>query len=117
MRTLELNKVEVWYVETMGEVDLLDEDGYFTGEKEFGFSTPKKIRLSLYPGNGVIGEQLFGTTSNLDMISVSESNLLSKNGLLFYTKPNSDYDTTYDLKVNKILKSLNSYNYGLKGRM
>lgn len=117
MRTLELNKVNLWVVEPLGEVDIVDEDGFETGETEFSYSIPKKIKLPLYPSNGEIGEQIFGTSANLDMISVSNSNILSEKSLLFYEEPIGNYDTTYDLKVSKILKSLNTYNYGLKSRL
>ena len=117
MRTLELNKVDLWLVESLGKVEKTDDDGYLTGEYEFGYSVPKKVRLPLYPASGDILERTFGIDASLDMVSVTNDIELSEKSLLFYNEPTNNFDTTYDFKVAKILKSLNSFNYGLKGRI
>lgn len=118
MRTLELNKSNLWYVKPDGiEVDLKDEDGYYTGEVGIEYEKPIKIRLHLYPATGEIKEETFGLSSNVEMISSSTNVRLDKNGLVFNKKPIDNYDTTYDYKVSEILESLNSFTYGLKGRV
>lgn len=114
MRTLNKNKTKLWYVEPAGMVDVLDSDGFKTGEKKSVFGLPTIVYLQLSPSNGDIVEQIFGKESSLDMISVSTDVVLSKFGLLFLTEPINKYDTTYDYKVVEIKKSLNSYNYGLR---
>lgn len=118
MRTLELNKSSLWYVKPDGiEVKLKDEDGYYTGEIEIQYEEPSEIRLHLYPASGEIKEQTFGLSVDIDMITSSTDVVLEKNGLIFINEPTDNYDVTYDYKVGSILKSLNSYQYGLKGRM
>lgn len=117
MRTLDRNKTSVWYVTPSQEVELKDDDGYYTGEIGFEFGTPIEVQLPLYPASGEIKEQLFGTDAAVDMISVSNDVVLEKNTLIFLSEPIGDYDTTYDYKVSSIMKSLNTYNYGLKGRI
>lgn len=117
MRTLDRNKTSVWYVTPSQEVELKDDDGYYTGEIGFEFGTPIETRLSLYPANSEIKEQLFGTDASVDMVSVSNEVVLEEDTLIFLSEPIGDYDRTYDYKVSSIMKSLNTYNYGLKGRM
>lgn len=117
MRTLELNKTNLWYVNPneSEEIDVIDEDGHFTGEKTKVYGLPKKIRLHLYPATGDILEREFGKNIDVDMVTTSNE-VLEKDTLIYYEFPNGDYNTTYDFKISHILKSLNSYQYGLRGR-
>lgn len=116
MRTLSKNQIRLWVVTPLGEQDVVDEDGYFTGEVEIAYSIPKEIRLPLYPASGEVVNKSFGKDVDLDMIATSNE-ILNRFDLLFYDEPTENYDTTYDYSVSKILKSLNSYTYGLKGRV
>lgn len=116
MRTLELNKTKLWYVSNTGvEVDVVDEDGYFTGELEIQYDSPKEISLHLYPASGKILEESFGLSADLDFIA-SSTIKLKVGTMLFKEIPSGDLDNNYFLKINKILPSLNLYSYGLKGR-
>lgn len=117
MRTLELNKTTLWIVDTTGEYeDVLDEDGNYTGEKEIQYSIPSMVRLHLYPATGDVVSKSFGKDLDLDMITSSTNVELDKNTLVFLKEPVGNYDTTYDYSVDKILRSLNVFTYGLKGR-
>ena len=116
MRTLEKNKVDMWYVNPTTETQVVDVNGDYTGEKELNYSIPTSIRLHLYPSTGEVVLKTFGKEINVDMVSVSNIEL-EKNTLLFFTEPTEKFDTTYDYNVTAILKSLNNYQYGLKGRI
>lgn len=116
MRTLELNKQDVWVVDYEGEVDVKDENGYFTGEIETQYSTPIKHRMSLTTANGKVLEESFGLSSDVEVIVVTKIKL-SKQSLIFLSEPTSNYDVTYDYKVTKIIPSINHNQYGLKGRI
>lgn len=142
MRTLERNKRTFLYVTKIGEQELLDEDGNNTGEVKALYSYPQKIRLGLYPATGKVVERDFGKYLDIDMVCVSNE-ILRKNTLLFKYRPQYQISTeeilydledisltwkqlselleeqslNYDYSVVKILKSLNSYQYGLKGRI
>lgn len=116
MRTLELNKTKLWHVEAMGEVDVLDEEGYNTGEKQIQYTAPRLIRLHLYPAGGDIVDKVFGKEIELDMVTNSDERL-NQSSLLFLEKPESNFDTTYTYVISAIAKSLNTYQYGLKGRL
>lgn len=115
MRTLELNKYNLWVVESNGLEELLDDDGYFTGEMVESYTDPRKIRLALYPATGEVMLSQFGEHVDIDMVSSTTKDLLSKDSLIFLEKPTGDPKTTYDYKVTSIQKSLNHYQYGLKG--
>ena len=117
MRTLERNKTTLWYVNPSDAtmIDVIDEDGYFTGEKEMVYGVPKEIRLHLYPATGDIVERVFGKNVDIDMVTTSNE-ILSQDSMIFYKLPLGNFDTTFDFKIKFILKSLNSYQYGLKGR-
>lgn len=150
MRTLELNKTNLWYVERLEDVEVVDEDGHFTGELETSYSEPKPIRLHLYPANGDVLEQSFGLHADLDFvtstsIALNIGTLILRDNMVEYkswmdshnltwkdmsehlwgklVKSVDDIDVTVDdflnnyyLKLDKILPSLNTYTYGLKGR-
>lgn len=117
MRNLEINKQYLWVVSPLGEVDVVDDDGNFTGEVDFNYTTPIKAGLILSPADGNIKNELFGEAYHCDLISVSNEVVLNQGDYLFKAEPNDDFDTTYDYKVDKILTSLNSYSYGLKARV
>lgn len=112
MRTLELNKTNLWYVEKLEDVEVIDDNGYFTGELEASYSDPKPISLHLYPASGKILEETFGLASNLEFVTHSNVNL--KKGTLLYR--NFPRDTSkYDFTISNILPSLTTIHYGLKG--
>lgn len=113
MRTLDKNKSTLWYVKETGTTDVVDDDGFKTGEKTSGYSTPSKIRIQLYPANGRVSEEIFGTDVSLDAIGVSDLEL-DDTCLFFLDEPIlNEYDNpTY--KIQNISKSLNSNNYGFR---
>lgn len=116
MRTLELNKTDVWYVNFNEEERVYDDEGYFTGEYRSTYSEPIKIRLNLHSGTSSIKEEMFGVDNDVDIVCSSELSVLDKNTLLFMEKPDGNYNETYDYKVTEKFKSLNHYNYGFRGR-
>lgn len=116
MRTLEKNKISLWLVNPTGFTDKVDPNGLYTGDVIRTYSTPIEIRLTLYPATGMIVESIFGHNVDIDMVSVTTDIVLTPDSLLFETQPTGDYLKTYTYKVNRILKSLNNYVYGLKRR-
>lgn len=115
MRTLELNKYDLWVVESLGLEELIDDNGYFTGEMVESYSEPRKIRMALYPATGEVIQSQFGQHVDVDMVSSTVDIVLNENSLLFLEEPMGDYTNTYDYKVSSVQKSLNHYQYGLKG--
>ena len=116
MRTLERNKTTLWYVEPLGNTPLLDAEGYETGEYTTQYSTPVRIRINIYPSDGSIAETIFGVDESYDMIAVTNDILLGAETLLFLQEPTSNYDKTYDFRVDAKKISLNTMVYGLRSR-
>lgn len=113
MRTLRRNKKTLWVVKPLGKVEVVDADGFKTGEKTTSYSPPIEVNISMYPTNGGIAERIFGKDASLDMIGISNEVTLDMDTLLFLVKPSANFKTTYDYRVGKINKSLNTTTYGL----
>lgn len=118
MRTLNLNKMKVWYVDYLGEVDKKDDDGYYTGDKEIQFTIPQEVSLNLYSTTSEIKTEIFGISNGIDIVCSTNDVDLDMQSLLFYEKPleETDYLEEYDLKVSAINRSINHTTYGFKGR-
>ena len=58
---------------------------------------------------------MMGKVLEYEMLAVSTDATLEKNDLIFLSEPVSDYDTTYDYRVSRILPSLNNNQYLLEG--
>lgn len=116
MRTLELNKSKLWIVTPTGTAEETDSDGFLTGQMLTTYSLPTPIQINIYPTNGAITNQIFGEDINYDQIAVSNEIVLDEDALLFLTYPSGDYEKTYDFVVSKVVKSINTYNYGLRSR-
>ena len=52
MRTLEINKRTIYYANPLPPVPILDENGFETGELEYGFTEPKALRIHVSPAKG-----------------------------------------------------------------
>lgn len=117
MRTLERNKITFWCVNAGTETEELDEEGFNTGNLIVGYGTPYQIKIAVAPTNGELMKTIFGEYQNCDKIAVSEKDLLKKGDLLFLTQPTSNYETTYEYSVGLKQSGLNSFYYGLVGRV
>lgn len=114
MRTLNKNKVPIWYVNLIGKEPILDKLGFDTGEFENKYSTPTNVMINLYPANGKVVERIFGKDVSLDMTAVTNDIILNEDSLIFLSEPTTnDYKSTYKYRVSNIKKSLNTINYGL----
>ena len=117
MRTLEKNKTKLWIVQIVGQSEQKDDNGFFTGDISLTFSEPSMVKMNIYPSDGKIVRQIFGTDVNYDMVGISNDIILDKDSLIFLEEPVENFDTTYDFKVHSIKKSLNSIAYGLRSRI
>ena len=117
MRNLNKNMSALWLVNPVSSVENTDSEGFLTGHFITTFSTPVKILIALYPANGMIVEQIFGKDYSCDQLAVSNNVVLDKKSLLFENQPFANFATTYDYTVDKIKKSLNTYQYGLRRRV
>ena len=117
MRTLCKNKQPLWIVEPIGEVELKDLNGDYTGEFAMEYSTPVKIFVNIYPNDGSISADAFGLNVSVDMIATSDYAMFTEESLIFAHEPSGDYQQTYDYMLGGKLPSLNSYTYALTKRI
>jgi hypothetical protein len=75
MRSMERNKVPVWYALYSGKVPVLDSEGYETGEYTSGYSLPVKIRIRVSPNRGEATNQFFGTLLDYDSTMITTDEL------------------------------------------
>lgn len=60
MRSLERNKVTIYYALYSDKTEILDEYGQGVGEYISGYGNPVKFKIRVSPGKGKVEEQLFG---------------------------------------------------------
>lgn len=111
MRSLELNKTSLWYVEPIGYEDEI-EGGLYTGEQKVLYSLPKRVRVSMYPTTGNVSRQIHGRYVRDTYVGASSTSM-SENALLFKSLPMSDYFDNFDYIVTGITESINTTNYTL----
>jgi len=116
MRDLQKNTVPIWYVSPSSKEEIMDGE-FHTGEYRTVFAEPVAARISLYPANIEITQELFGKDASVDMIASSTSLDFSGDTLVFLSVPTGEYPKTYDYSISAISPSLNSTNYGLKKRV
>lgn len=75
MRSMERNKVDVWYALYNGKLPILDENGDETGEYTNGYALPVQIRIRVSPNMGEATNQLFGTLLDYDSTMITTDNL------------------------------------------
>lgn len=146
MRNQVINTKLFWAVYPVSTTELLDGDGFDTGEKIKVYSSPVQVRLTVYPSNGAIIEQIFGKDAQVDLVGVTTSNelipvvepsdtlypsdviipvdpsllrteRLVKDTLLFVSQPSDNFMTTYDYKISNVKRSLNTFQFGLRSRV
>ena len=64
-----INAVKIWYANPSDtEVEVVDENGDYTGEYAFGYEAPVKIRANLSPAHGTAEDNVFGLSVNYSKI-------------------------------------------------
>ena len=117
MRTLEKNKIPIWYSNTKIETEEVDNEGNFTGNIISEYVVPVKSKMNFYPANGEIIRDVFGNAEDGDMVSVMMGNPFTKDTILFLSEPTEDYSDKYDYKIKDMKPSLNSTYYLWRKRL
>jgi len=116
MRVCLKNTKTFWIVRPTGFTDKVDGDGYKTGERIPTYDSPFSTTLSFYQTGGTLLNTESGLAKEYEYIAFSSEDTLEENDLVFSTEPTSDYDVTYDFRVDKKINNLNSNRYGLVKR-
>lgn len=116
MRCLIRNKVPFYYANLIGSEEIINEDGYKTGEKRLIYDRPKQIEANISVAKGEVVLQLFGGNESYDKIIVSDDTHLPINeysviwidSVPVFDEKNNEIITPNNYIVKRIAKSLNS---------
>lgn len=127
MRSMEINKVPVWYALYAGKQPILDSEGNETGEYINGYALPVQIRIRVSPNRGEATNQFFGTLLDYDSTMVTTDNLpIDEYSILWVGKSPELTDGAYPIdsngnqltghthKVVKVAKDINVTQYAIK---
>ena len=114
MKALARNKRTFYYALYNNLVDVHDEDGFYTGEQEIGYSDPVKAKMNISASSGAAELEWFGITENYDKIIVTddmECPIAEDTVLWIDAKP----PAAHNYVVVRVARSINSIAYGVKG--
>ena len=113
MRLLEKNKKSFSYLRYQGLIDVIDEFGFKTGEKQPSYSEAKEIRGHISKAGGEASVEMFGTNIKYDktiLLTNEEAKFIDEYTIFFIDKP-VEYDSNnsplYNYKVEKIASTIN----------
>lgn len=111
MKLMKRNLKEITYCDYLGEVALIDENGYETGEKALAYSEPKTILANVSAAKGVAQTEVFGNIDSYDkVVLIDDMNCtIGENSVLFIDIAPVFIDGVpkYDYIVKRVAKSLN----------
>ena len=112
MRTLQRNKRDVWYALYLGEQEVVDEDGNYTGETEIAYGDPVHIRANVSPATGNTNMEMFGNFSDYSRVVVTDdvSIPVNENAVMWIdTEPTEGHGIEgYNYIVKRVARSFNS---------
>lgn len=108
MRSLEINKRDIYFANIVGEEPLFDEWGNETGEYKIIYSEPELLRINVSPAKGQVGIRQFGEIEQYDKILVTHKTNLDMNVGTILWVDNLDTTLPNDYDVKKIAISINS---------
>lgn len=112
MRTLDRNKQKIYFANLIGQADVIDEYGCFTGETTTEYSEPVPVKVNISPARGEASIELFGTDLNYTKTIVMDKDYgLNENSILWVDKDPSE---PYNYIVVSVAKSINSVSYAIR---
>ena len=123
MRSMERNKIELWYSLYSNKAPILNELGQETGEYTSGYLNPVKTKARVSPNRGESQVEAFGIMIDYDRTIVTTDNLpLDEKSIVWIeTTPELEEDgstaTPYDYDVKKVAKDLNVNQFAIKKRV
>ena len=72
MRTVQRNKRTIYYALYLGDTELKDGDGNYTGEHGDSYATPVKTRMNVSGGRGQAEIELFGIDNPFTRTAVTD---------------------------------------------
>lgn len=114
MKDLARNKRKIAYLNYRGKVDVVDSDGFKTGEKQIAYTRPVKIKAHVSGAKGNSMVEVFGTDISYDktiLLTKSEFTRsgINENSVFFVDTPITYLDglPLYDYRVKRIADTPN----------
>lgn len=115
VRSLKRNQSLVYYAEYGGEIPILDEDGYDTGEKEPIYDTPKPLRIHVSAAKGNAYTSIFGSVVDYTkVLGPADDMTLPINEQTVFWIDTSDTSAPHDYIVKRVAKGLNAIHYAVQ---
>jgi hypothetical protein len=121
MRNLKRNQQKIYYKSYEGKRDIIDDNGFETGESEPIYSEPIEVMISISASKGEATEQQFGTNIDYDkvMITFDKSVKIDEYSKLYVDVIEESNGVITDgmepdYIVKKVAKSLNSISYAIQ---
>ena len=112
MRTVQRNKRDVWYALYLGEQEVVDEDGNYTGETEIAYGDPVHIRANVSPATGNTNMEMFGNFADYSRVVVTDdvSIPVNENAVMWIGRePTEGHGIEgYNYIVKRVARSFNS---------
>lgn len=115
MRTLEINKQDMWYALLDGKDEVIDEYGNHTGVYRLKYSAPVYYPVNMSQSRGTVDVEMFGVNANYDrtFVTTDMSCPINEESIIWFGKnPLTD---PHNYVVYQIANSLNSITYAIRG--
>ena len=112
MRCLNKNKRTIHYRNYLGKQQIVDDNGYRTGEYTLSYSDLIEAKMNVSPSRGMASEEMFGIQTNYTKVLVTDdvNCSMDEHSILWIDKPTSG---PHDYVVVKRAESLNSVAYAI----
>lgn len=121
MRELKRNKTTIYFALFGEKINVIDDDGFETGEEVIGYGKPQKLRINCSASKGQVEEMAFGISLDYDkVLATCNMSLPIDEQTVFWIDKmpilaeDSTTDTKHDYTCSKVAKSLNSVLYAVK---
>ena len=121
MRCMVRNKSNFYYASYIGETEIIDGNGFDTGEYEISYSTPIKTKGNISAAQGEMQSRQFGESESYDKVIVlddrnapiNEHSILWVDTLPLFNEDGTT-DTPHDYIVKKVARSLNGVSIAIR---
>ena len=115
MRTLQRNKIRIFYANYLKKTPLKDEYGNLTGEYDIVYDNPVEIKANVSAARGEATTRQFGEDESYDRVIVMDdpNTQINVSSVLWIDtlpeiKADGSTDTPYDYIIKQVAPSLNS---------
>ena len=107
MRTSHRDKRPVAYASYVGQTEMVDENGDYTGEYDVEYSTPVKTLMNVSGGRGQADIALFGLTQNFSRTAVTQDLDTDWNTeMVMWVERNPDTEP-FDYRISQVARTIN----------